>query len=183
MATIALSDSQADLEGIIALQRINHSKALTQAQRDAQGFVTMEYTVDQLRLMAGGYRHVVAKVDGEVAGYALVMLEQHRAPFTFLLPMFDTIEAGRFNGRPIRDCRWFVMGQVCIAAPARGQGVFDAMYAAMRTQMQPHFDLIATEVSEHNAPSLGAHARVGFRTIEQDGAPSPEWRVIAWDWT
>jgi predicted GNAT superfamily acetyltransferase len=182
MVTIELSESQADLEGIIALQRINHTKSLSEAQRLAQGFVTMEYTVDQLRLMAGQYRHVVAKVDGVVAGYALVMLEQHRAPFTFLLPMFDTIEASRFNGKAIRDCRWFVMGQVCIAAPARGQGVFDRMYAAMREQMQGDFDLIATEVSEQNGPSLGAHARVGFRTIESSD-PSPEWRVIAWDWT
>jgi L-amino acid N-acyltransferase YncA len=182
MVTIELTQSQADLEGIIALQRINHSKSLTEAQRLAQGFVTMEYTVEQLRLMSGPYRHVVAKVDGKVAGYALVMLEQHRAPFTFLHPMFDYIEAGSFNGKPIRSSRWFVMGQVCIAAPARGQGVFDRMYAAMREQMQADFDLIATEVSEHNGPSLGAHARVGFRTIEADDA-SPEWRVIAWDWT
>jgi hypothetical protein len=182
MVTIELSGSQADLEGIIALQRVNHSKALSEAQRLAQGFVTMEYTVEQLRLMAGPYCHVVAKLDGKVVGYALVMLEQHRAPFTFLLPMFDTIEASRFRGKAIRDCRWFVMGQVCIAAPARGQGVFDAMYAKMREQMQTDFDLIATEVSEHNGPSLGAHARVGFCTIESSD-PSPEWRVIAWDWT
>ncbi len=183
MVTIALSDTQADLEGIIALQRINHAKALDAQAREANGFVTMEYTVAQLRQMCGPYRHVVAKVDDVVAGYALVMLEQQRAPFTFLHPMFERIEAARFNGRPIRTSRWFVMGQVCIARAARGQGVFDAMYAAMREQMRHDFDFVTTEVSEFNTRSMGAHLRVGFRTIEEDNAQQDEWRVIAWDWT
>jgi hypothetical protein len=183
MVTIELSETQADLEGIIALQRINHTKALDEAARKVQGFVTMEYTVPQLLQMSGAYRHVIAKLDGQVAGYALVMLEQQRAPFTFLLPMFDHIEASRFKGKAIRDTRWFVMGQVCIARAARGQGVFDAMYATMREQMQHDFDLIATEVSEHNGPSLGAHQRVGFSTIETPEPQKDEWRVIAWDWT
>lgn len=71
MVTLELSDAPGDLEGIVELQRLNHSGAVAADLWATRGFVTMEYTVAQLQLMRGGYRHAVAKSGSIVVGYAL----------------------------------------------------------------------------------------------------------------
>lgn len=177
MLNIELATTIADLEQILALQRINHSRVVNDEQRSSQGFVTMEYTVEELKAMAGPHRHVVAKVDGQVAGYCLVMLRETREAFPFLLPMFDAIDAAPV----MQGHSYFAMGQVCVAEALRGSGAFAGMYHGMRDQMQEHFDEIVTEVSAHNPRSLRAHAKVGFRDIARSG-PDKDWHVISWDW-
>ena len=181
MLSICLSSERTELEQIIALQRANQSSAVARDQWDSQGFVTMEYTVAQLQEMSGAYRHVLAKSDGVVVGYALVMLKQYRDAFPFLHAMFDTIEAGFHDGRALCASRYFVMGQVCIAQSHRGSGIFGQLYAKLKEQMAADFDLVLTEVSEKNGRSLRAHRQLGFRDIATTAAPT-EWHVIAWNW-
>ena len=128
MLSIGLSDSLADLEQIIQLQRVDH-----------------------------------------------------RAAFPFLHGMFEQIEAGTCNGKPIRDSRYVVMGQVCIGQEFRGKGIFKMLYQRLQQQMRADFDLVATEVSTRNGRSMRAHSAIGFRDIHPDDTAN-EWRVIAWDW-
>ncbi len=182
MVDVQLSALEDDLEGIIALQKANHASLVPADLWDGQGFVTMEYTLAQLQTMCGPYHHAVAKADGAVVGYALVMLNEQRAAFPLLGDMFAQIEAGTFGGAPIAGRRYVVMGQVCIAARWRGQGIFALLYQRLREQLSADFDLIATEVSTKNSRSMGAHHAVGFRDIVQDTAPAEAWKVIAWDW-
>ncbi len=182
MFKLECSDSVADLEQIVALQRRNHSSAVAPELWQDEGFVTIEYSVEKLQNMSGKYRHVVAKCDGIVVGYALVMLKECRATFPFLAPMFEEAEAAVFNGKPIRDTSYFVMGQVCVDQACRGKGLFRALYQALREQMRLEFDVVVTEVSTKNGRSLRAHQRVGFRNIDDNGIDAEEWRVIAWDW-
>lgn len=182
MVTLTLAAAPAELEQIIALQRRNHPDAVPPAQRQEQGFVTMEYTVAQLQSMCGRYRHAIAKAGDTVVGYALVMLSEQRADFPFLLPMFEAIDAASLNGRPVSAGNYVVMGQVCIDRAYRGQGLFRALYGLLRQQLQADFELIATEVSVNNARSLRAHRQTGFCTIWPEPGSTAEWQVLAWDW-
>ncbi len=182
MVSIELSVAPDDLARIIALQKANHADSVAAELWQSEGFVTMQYTVAQLQAICGPYQHVVAKVDGELVGYALVLLQEHRAAFPILYDMFDKIDAGAFAGQPLRTTPYFVMGQVCIARAMRGQGLFRRLYHALRAQMRADFALCVTEVSTRNGRSMGAHLDVGFAPITL-AAPDPsEWRVIAWDW-
>lgn len=183
MITIELSDLAGDLERIIALQAANHASALPSEQGAADGFVTMRYTAAQLRAMCGAYRHVVAKSDGVVVGYALVMLKECRATFPFLDAMFRDAEAGFLDGHALLGKPYFVMGQVCIDKTFRGKGIFRALYRALREQMRAQFDLVVTEVSTRNARSMAAHRGIGFRSVKDVEDEASEWRVIAWDWS
>jgi hypothetical protein len=183
MMTFELSDKADDLEQIVELQRLNRLDAVAAELRGTEGFVTMEYTVGELQLMRGAYRHVLAKCDGVVIGYALVMLKECRASFPFLDNMFRDAEAAVFNGMPMRDNAYFVMGQVCVGQAFRGQGVFRKLYETLRTQMRADFDFVVTEVSLQNPRSMRAHQRVGFRGIAGTDAEPSEWRVIVWDWS
>ena len=179
---LELSDKYSDLEGIVELQRLNHSNAVASELWETEGFVTMEYTVEELQQMCRGYRHVIAKSDGVVVGYALVMLKESRTAFPFLDDMFQQAEAGALDGNSIREKRYFVMGQMCVGQAFRGQGVFRKLYQTLREQMLADFDLVVTEVSIKNTRSMRAHRQVGFRDIKEEHEQSSEWRVIAWDW-
>jgi RimJ/RimL family protein N-acetyltransferase len=78
--------------------------------------------------------------------------------------------------------RYYIMGQICVARPYRGQGVFDALYRAHRDHLDARYDRCVTEVATRNTRSMRAHARVGFQTLETYRDATDEWALIAWDW-
>lgn len=175
--------TDADLVGILSLQRANLPEALSEEELRAQGFVTVRHTVDLLRRMNAPWPHIVARDEGGIAGYALVMLPELEPEIPILQPMFEKIRTLEWEGRPIAGLRWFVMGQVCVARRVRGMGVFDGLYRHMRQRMASDFDCVITEISLRNPRSLRAHARVGFRTILEYTDPAGEdWAIVLWDW-
>jgi GNAT superfamily N-acetyltransferase len=180
MISFELCANDTDLEQILALQRSNHASVIDPALWDSEGFVTVEYDVPTLALIQGPYRHAIARVDGQVMAYALVLLRQNQAAVPFLAPMFEAIDKAVALGRTGGKSNYLVMGQICVAPALRGQGVFRGLYDTMRQQMRDHFDFIATEVAFTNPRSVRAHQRVGFKSINED---SPDWQIIAWDWT
>lgn len=176
--TVGLVDSDRDLEGILALQRECRPPT-------ADGFVTVEHTLDLLRALHALAPSIVARdAGGDIVGYALVMPRETRALVPILEPMFQMIEAlpaGTICGRP--DARWYVMGQVAVAPAHRGTGVFARLYAEHRARYSDRFDAVVTEVATRNPRSLKAHERVGFRTISIYRDQTDEWALIAWEWT
>ena len=175
--TVGLVESERDLEGILALQRECRPPT-------ADGFVTVEHTLDLLRAMHALAPSIVARdAGGRIAGYALVMPKATRTLIPILEPMFQMIEGlpeGTICGRP--GARWYVMGQVAVAPAHRGSGLFTRLYEEHRARYQHAFDAVVTEVSTRNPRSLAAHRRVGFRTISRYRDATDEWDVIAWEW-
>ncbi len=171
-----------DLDDIRALGSANQLQHVPEGEHGSHGFLSMNYTLTQLAGMCDPYPHVVAKLAGRVVGYALVMLPHHRAEYPALRSMFDSIDLGVFNEKPVRQQRYVVMGQVCVAQDCRGQGVFEGLYHRFREQLRADFDLVVTEVSTRNLRSLRAHQNVGFRPLQLPPAPDEGWHVIAWDW-
>jgi GNAT superfamily N-acetyltransferase len=163
-----------DLEQILALQRRNLPRNIDEAELAAQGFVTVEHTVDVLRRMHELAPSLVAKDGDELAGYALVMPVECRILLPVLEPMFQRLDAFRR--------RFYVMGQICVAKAYRGRGIFDLLYAAHREHLRGRFDSCVTEVSVRNPRSLRAHLRVGFEEIERYRDGTDEWVLLAWNW-
>lgn len=169
---VGLVESERELEAILALQRANRAPT-------SDGFVTVQHDLDVLRAMNAIAPSVVARdAQGDVIAYALVMPKETRPLLPILEPMFRLLEA-----LPLASSRWYIMGQIAVAASHRGTGVFDALYAAHRQHYQSKFDLCITEVATRNPRSLRAHERVGFRTISTYRDATDEWAVIAWDWS
>ena len=72
---------------------------------------------------------------------------------------------------------------ICIAQGYRGQGIFPALYDAMRQRLLSltKYDCIVTAVSTQNPRSLRAHAKVGFESIHQFVDHGHEWVILLWD--
>ncbi len=183
MIQYSTAQSVHELQQILTLQKANLPDHLSETEINSQGFVTVSHDFDLLAEMNSKKSHIIAKSNDEVIGYALVMLETFKNHIPVLVPMFDQIKAINYKGHPMAEIDFFIMGQVCIAKPFRGQGVFKGLFEKMKIEMSPYYQMIVTEVAIRNPRSLKAHANVGFKTIkEYQAEDGEEWAIIAWDW-
>ena len=164
-----------ELELILRLQRANHPHQLSADERASQGFVTVAHDLPLLQRMHAIAPSIVAFDGAELAGYALVMPVECRAMIPMLVPMFDRLDA-------LGVTSYYIMGQVCVAKPYRGRGVFDALYAAHREYLGARYQRCVTEVATRNARSMRAHERVGFTVLEQYRDATDEWALLVWNW-
>lgn len=168
-----------DLSGILALQKRNLPQSLSPEERLQQGFVTVSHSLEQLRELNRIEPHVIARDDNTIAGYLLAMTPQSRDAIPILVPMFDTFDQIMFGDKAVSAYRYIVVGQVCIDAAYRGQGVLDRCYESYRDHYRGRYDFAITEIDARNGRSLNAHKRIGFKEIHRFG----EWVVVLWDWT
>jgi GNAT superfamily N-acetyltransferase len=164
-----------ELEQILTLQRANLAPALSADEIATQGFLTLAHDLPMLRAMHAIAPSIVAVDGDELAGYALVMPVECRDLIPVLVPMFTRLDALGLAG-------YYIMGQVCVAKPYRGRGVFDALYAAHRSHLSDRYDHCVTEVATRNTRSMRAHERIGFRVLETHADATDDWALVAWDW-
>lgn len=177
------STTTKELQQILALQRENQEMALSSSEVESQGFVTVEHNLPLLERMNAPYQHSIAKSEGKVVGYALVMLKDLQNDIPVLIPMFKKINAIAYEGQTLSDIDYFIMGQVCIKKGFRGQGIFKGMYHKLRETMSANFKYMITEVAQRNTRSLRAHYKVGFKNILEYKTEEEDWVILLWDWS
>jgi ribosomal protein S18 acetylase RimI-like enzyme len=165
-----------ELRQILDLQRANLARNLSADETASQGFVTVEHDLEVLRRMHAIAPSIIATDGDRLAGYALVMPLECRSFIPVLEPMFERLGALGFLQR-----RFYVMGQICVGKPWRGQGVFDLLYRAHRRHLREAYDFVVTEVATRNNRSMRAHERIGFVTIERYRDATDEWALMSWD--
>lgn len=167
-----------ELQQILDLQRQNLPRRLSAEEIAAEGFVTVEHTLDLLERMHAITPSIIARDGGALAGYALVMPVQCRSLISILEPMFQRLEA-----LGMAEQRFYVMGQICVGKLWRGKGVFDLLYQAHRRHLRGKFDYSVTEVATRNTRSMRAHERVGFKVIDRYRDATDDWALLRWDWS
>ena len=182
MVQFCLSQSTADLEGILSLQRENLSTLLSQEEKDEQGFVTVPHTLGQLEIMHSIAPHVLAKENGQVVAYVLAMTLESRELVPLLTSLFDNFERLDLAGKKVTSYQPMVVGQVCVGKSQRGTGLFDKLYAAYREQYASTYDFAITSVALSNYRSLAAHQRIGFKIIHTFQDSLNPWAIVYWDW-
>ena len=180
--TYTKSLSITDLKGILILQDKNLKKSLDQKEVESQGFVTVVHDLDLLREMNQASKHIIAKSESQVIAYTLVMLRSFQNRIPILKTTFETIDSLVYKGLALKNSNYFVMGQVCVGKPFRGQGVFYALYQHMKKVMQSEFLFVITEIALENKRSMRAHEKVGFEVIKTYTHNDAEWAIVLWDW-
>lgn len=182
--TITTVQSEADVQGILALQQANLRKNVPVDVQLAQGFVTVEHDPAVLMRMNQAAPSIIAKDGEKVVGYALTMLPEFDADVPELLPLFSLINSLSYADKPLSSHAYYVMGQVCIADGYRGQHIFDRMFRHHQEVYSDRFRLLITDISANNTRSLRAHARVGFQELHSfhDSTIGETWVVVLWDW-
>jgi len=180
--TLTPVQHRTELEQILALQRSNLKQSLSDEEMRSQGFVTVLHDLPALERMHSLAPSIIARQGSEVVAYALTMPRECRTLMPVLVPMFELFDTLPYQGKPLNDYRFYVMGQICIDKAHRGTGLFERLYHKHRELYQPRFDFIVTEVSVRNGRSMRAHERVGFQTVHTYRDETDEWAVILWDW-
>jgi ribosomal protein S18 acetylase RimI-like enzyme len=171
-----------ELQQILLLQKENLKQHVDNTEKQSQGFVTVEHTIDLLQQMHNLAPSIIVKDEEQLAGYALTMLYECKALVPELVTMFAHFNNLSRNGKPLSEFKYYVMGQICVNKAYRGQGVFDMLYHKHRDVYMDRFDFIITEISTSNTRSIRAHERVGFTTIDTFSDHIDEWVVVLWDW-
>jgi Acetyltransferase (GNAT) family len=179
LTTVTATD---ELEEILALQQRNLQQNIDPAEMQTQGFVTLIHDIDVLQKMHSLSPSIIAKDNGKLIGYALVMLTECRNLVPGLEPMFNNFDSLFYKGRSLNEYRFYVMGQVCIEKQYRRTGLFDQLYQKHKEIYSGQFDFIVTEVATRNQRSFRAHQRVGFKTLHLHRDELDEWAVILWNW-
>ena len=182
MVSLTTVTTAEELEEILALQQRNLQQNIDAAEMQTQGFVTLIHDLDVLQKMHSLSPSIVAKENGKVIGYALVMLRECRELVPGLEPMFKNFDSLPYKGRALNEYRFYVMGQVCIEKQYRRTGLFDQLYQKHKEIYSGQFDFVVTEVATRNQRSLRAHERVGFETLHIHRDDLDEWAVILWNW-
>jgi ribosomal protein S18 acetylase RimI-like enzyme len=179
---IELAETNKDLEQILNLQASNLIQNISVEERDANGFLTVKHNIDLLTKMNNSAPQIIAKENGNVVGFALVMFEEFSEMVPVLAPMFDMFKKLSYKGKPLDTYSYYVMGQICIAEAFRGRGIFQKLYLKHKEIYSDKFDICLTEVSVRNKRSMRAHESLGFRTIHTFTDKTDDWNILLWDW-
>lgn len=182
MVHFSLSQSTADLKGILSLQQENLSTILSQEEKDKQGFVTIQHNLDQLQSMHSVAPHVLAKEKDQVVGYVLAMTLASRDLVPLMVPLFENFDQSEIGRKKVTDYNPMVVGQVCVGKSQRGTGLFDKLYTKYREQYASTHDFAITSVALSNYRSLAAHQRVGFKILHTFQDSLHPWAIVCWDW-
>jgi L-amino acid N-acyltransferase YncA len=182
MVHLSLSQSTADLEGILSLQHENLSTNLSQEEKDKQGFVTIQHNLEQLQSMHSVAPHVLAIENDQVVGYVLAMTLASREVVPLMVPLFENFDQSEIGDKKVTDYNPMVVGQVCVGKSQRGTGLFDKLYTEYREQYASTHDFAITSVALSNYRSLAAHQRVGFKILHTFQDSLHPWAIVCWDW-
>jgi len=179
-ATIVTTDKE--LRQIVELSQQNHKSNITAEEQDAEGFISWQYSIELLKQMHALHPNIIAKDEDILAGYAMVAFKAASAFHKDLAGMIHHVDEIFYDGKPLRDYNYYIMGQVCVDKAYRGKGVFNILYQHHKTLFQHQFDFVVTEISAKNLRSIRAHEKVGFNTIHTYSNAAGDWLVVLWDW-
>ena len=183
MLQIVRVSSENELVQIKLLQTANLKHLISASEAQTEGFVTAEYDIELLNKMHAMCPSIIAKDGDTVVGYALVTVKELYGENTLIDNLFNDIDALTFKGCQLKNVRYLMMGQVCVAKGYRGKGLAQKMYQFYKDCLQNDFDYLITDVSSLNTRSLIAHEKAGFQIIHSINHNGTEWKVILWDWT
>lgn len=180
LATIVTTEDE--LEQIVQLSKQNKKENISTAERNEQGFISWDYSLELLKQMHELHPNIIAKDGDRVVGYAMVALKDARHFHPELEQMISFVDEVFYNGKALRNYKYYVMGQVCIDKEYRGKNVFAMLYQKHKELFQDSYDFVETEISTSNHRSMRAHEKVGFKTIHTYRDVKDEWNVVVWNW-
>ena len=175
-------DQLSELTGIRALQALNLRKNIDAETALSQGFLTAAYTMDYLQAMHDASPSIIAKDGDDVVGYVLVATKEVRNGHDLMADLFNVIDTKYYKGKCLKEVKYVVVGQLCVAKDYRGQGLVKRMYDYYQDCYAAAYEYLITDVAQANTRSLNAHKKSGFIVIDTLVYAGIDWDIVLWDW-
>jgi hypothetical protein len=148
-----------DLEDILKLQEKYHVSNLTEDEKLEKGFVTMRVTIEQFTDLINNGGVFIARVDGNLASYALTSEWDFYRQWPIIQRMEEILPTLKHEGKDITVENSFQYGPVCIDEAYRGRNILTHIFTAIQKAYQPRFEYAVTFINQVNVLSSYAHAR------------------------
>ena len=169
----------ADFWRILSLQ---HQNLLTTLQgKDlSQGFLSIEFTREQLFRMNSELGIFVAVQDKSVIGYLMAESIEFAVGSSLIAHLLKRLKDFVYDGVPLSSCSLFVYGPVCIEKRYRGQGALEGLSDIMLQTLKGQYDIGIAFVSERNPRSLHAHQlKLGMKVIDEFEFNGQKYKTLA----
>ncbi|MFN3440109.1 MAG: GNAT family N-acetyltransferase [Acidovorax sp.] len=153
--------SEADLDGILALQAAN--------QADQGGTLSGTMARSTIAEMMREMPLIVARRDGRVVGFLMAGSRVMAAGVPIIQAMLAAYPGAH-------DA--YVYGPICVAAEARGAGLAQAMFDALR-RLAPSREGILF-IRRDNMASLRAHEKMGMKEVGEFGLGGNVFSVFSY---
>ena len=158
--------SPTDFEGILRLQHQNLLTTL-KGEDPSQGFLSIEFTREQLHRINSELGIFVAVQDKSVIGYLMAETAEFAVGSPLIAHMLKRLKNIVIDDIDL-SCCFFVYGPVCIDRGYRGRGILEGLFGIMKEALSADYDFGVAFVSHQNHRSLKAHtAKLGVRVIDE----------------
>jgi predicted GNAT superfamily acetyltransferase len=145
-----------DFPAILKLQSANYISNLSVEER-AEGFLSAEFTPEQVAKMAGDPGIVVASDANSILGYLCGFRCDFNHGSPVIAKMIEVFDRVHFQGKLLASYKTFIYGPVCIDRAHRGRGLLRGLYDALKKEVAGQFDVGVAFVARSNSHSLRAH--------------------------
>lgn len=145
-----------DFSAILELQASNLRGRLS-PEDQREGFLSAEFTRQQLAEMTSGIALLVASEKDHVWGYLCAYSCDYGKQFPILATMVESFDRVSYQGNPLSSYHSFVYGPVCVDKCYRGRGLLRGLYEFLLREVAGRYDVGVAFVSKDNPHSLAAH--------------------------
>jgi predicted GNAT superfamily acetyltransferase len=145
-----------DYPAILRLQSENFIANLSEEERK-EGFLSAEFSREQVAQLAEDLGTAIAAVDGKVMAFLCAFRNEFNHGSPVIAKMLDTYDLLKFDGKPLKSYSSYIYGPVCIDRAYRRRGLLRGLYEAQKQDLAGQFDAGVAFVSRSNPHSLNAH--------------------------
>ena len=145
-----------DYPGILRIQSANFVGNMSEEEK-REGFLSAEFSSQQIKEMAEDLGIMVADVAGEVGGYLCAFRREFDHGSPVLAKMVESYDRVAFEGKPLSSYDSYIYGPVCIDKNHRRRGLLRGLYEGQKRDLAGQFEVGVAFVARSNSHSLQAH--------------------------
>ena len=145
-----------DYAEIVRLQRANYVANLTAEER-REGFLSAEFSLDQVAAIASDLGIAIVTMDDALAGCLCGIRREFDHGSPVVEKMLESYDQAWFQGKPLSAFNSYIYGPVCIARQYRRRGLLRGLYDFQNKDLAGQFEVGVALVSHSNPHSMQAH--------------------------
>lgn len=145
-----------DYAEIVRLQRANYIANLTAEER-REGFLSAEFSLDQVAAIASDLGIAIVTMDDALAGCLCGIRREFDHGSPVVAKMLESYDQATFEGKPLSAFNSYIYGPVCIARQYRRRGLLRGLYDFQNKDLAGQFEVGVALVSHSNPHSMQAH--------------------------
>lgn len=145
-----------DYAEIVRLQRANYIANLTAEER-REGFLSAEFSLDQVAAIASDLGIAIVTMDDALAGCLCGIRREFDHGSPVVEKMLESYDQAWFQGKPLSAFNGYIYGPVCIARQYRRRGLLRGLYDFQNKDLAGQFEVGVALVSHSNPHSMQAH--------------------------